>query len=68
MQWLETNATLGDLENLMFVLCEVRSRFSLRNISAMKDKQSWRRRLLEDSDLDKHFGNRLVHWLVRAAY
>jgi hypothetical protein len=65
MQWLDANAALDDLENLMLMLCEVRSRFSLRNLPAMKDKQSWqswRRRLIEESNQLKHFGNRPAHW------
>lgn len=33
VQWLDANAVLEDVENLMFMLCEVRSRFSLRNLS-----------------------------------
>jgi hypothetical protein len=62
VEWLDANAVLDDLENLMFMLCEVRSRFSLRNPLAMKDKQGWRKRLMEESNPDKQFGNRSGHW------
>jgi hypothetical protein len=62
LQWLEANAVLEDLENLMFVLCEVRSRFSLRNLPA-KERQSWKKRLMEEFSLERHFGNRSVHWV-----
>jgi len=65
IQWLDANATLEDLENLMFMLCEVRSRFSLRNLPSMKDKQNWRKRLMEESNPEKHFGNRSEHWVCR---
>ena len=61
-EWLETNAGPEDIESLMFVLCDVRNRFSLRNLPAMKDRQIWRRRLIEESNRDKHFGNRPKHW------
>jgi len=60
--WLEENASLDDLENLMFVLCEVRSRFSLRNLPAMKDRQTWRKRLMSECSPEKHFGNRTGQW------
>jgi hypothetical protein len=63
IQWLDANAALDDLENLLFMLCEVRGRFSLRNLPAMKEKQTWRKRLAEESDPKKHFGNRSEHWV-----
>jgi hypothetical protein len=62
IQWLDANAGLEDVENLMYILCEVRSRFSLQNPSIMINKQNWRRKLIEESNQIKHFGNRPEHW------
>ncbi|MCL4797714.1 MAG: hypothetical protein KJZ84_24330 [Bryobacteraceae bacterium] len=67
MQWLEANATLDDLENLLFPLCEVRSRFSLRNLPAMREKHTWRKRLTDEVVPHKHFGNRSEHWVCPPA-
>jgi hypothetical protein len=61
-EWLEINAELVDIESLVFILCEVRSRFSLRNLPAMKDRQSWRKKLIEEPNPHKHFGHRPEHW------
>jgi hypothetical protein len=63
IRWLEANATLDDFENLLFMLCEVRSRFSLRNLPAMKQRLIWRRRLTDESVPQKHFGNRSEQWV-----
>jgi hypothetical protein len=60
--WLERNARLEELENVMFMLCEARSRFSLKNLPAMKDKQGWKKRLTEEVRSDKCLGRRSAHW------
>ena len=62
IQWLELNAEMKDLENVLFMLCEARSRFSLRNLPAMKDKQTWKKRLAEQIDSYKCLGLRSAHW------
>jgi len=63
IEWLERNAELKDLEHVMFMLCEARSRFSLRNLPAMNDRQAWKRRLTEEIDSYKSLGNRSDHWI-----
>jgi hypothetical protein len=60
--WLEHNARLEELENVMFMLCEARSRFSLKNVPAMKDKQAWKKRLIEEVHPEKYLGKRSGHW------
>ncbi|MEZ5399217.1 MAG: hypothetical protein R2729_06070 [Bryobacteraceae bacterium] len=62
IEWLERNARLEDLENVMFMLCEARSRFSLKNLPAMKDKQGWKKRLTEEVNQDKCLGKRSDQW------
>jgi hypothetical protein len=62
VEWLEQNADLKELENVMFMLCEARSRFSLRNLPAMKDKQAWKKRLVEEIDAHKCLGKRPDQW------
>jgi len=62
IEWLEDHAELKDLENVLFMLCEARSRFSLKNLPAMKDKQIWRKRLAEEVDSYKCLGKRSDQW------
>jgi len=62
IDWLEKNAELRELENIMFMLCEARSRFSLRNLPEMKNKQGWKKRLVEESDGYKRLGKRPAQW------
>ena len=62
INWLETSASLADLEHLAFVLCDIRSRFSLRNLPLMNNKPSWKKRLQEESSPSEYFGNRPSHW------
>ena len=60
--WLEANASLSDLENLFFVLSDIRSRFSLRNFLPLSEMRSWRKKLEDQTDVSKHFGARPEHW------
>jgi hypothetical protein len=62
IEWLELHAELKDLENVLFMLCEARSRFSLRNLPAMKDKHTWKKRLAEEIDSYKCLGMRSDQW------
>jgi hypothetical protein len=62
VEWLESNASLNDLENLFFVLCDIRGRFSLKNELSGKEVLAWKRRLEEESNQDKLIGNRPHHW------
>ena len=62
IEWLERNAELKDLENVMFMLCEARSRFSLRNLPSLEDKQIWKKRLAEEIDSYKCLGKRSDQW------
>lgn len=62
MEWLEVNASLNDLENLFYVICEIRGRFSLKNQFSTNEMLAWKRRLEEESDQKKHLGNRPHHW------
>jgi hypothetical protein len=63
IEWLERNAELKDLEHVMFMLCEARSRVYQRKIPSNKDKQAWKRRLTEEIDSYKSLGNRSDHWI-----
>jgi hypothetical protein len=62
LDWLEANASLPDLENLFFLLCEIRSRFSLRNPFSQSEIAAWKKRLLEESNPSKQLGSRPRHW------
>jgi len=62
LNWLESNASLEELENLIFVLCDIRSRFSLRNLDEMVDRAKWKKQLIEESLPKKHFGKRPSNW------
>lgn len=62
VEWLEMNATLADLENVVFVLCDIRSRFSLRNLYSVGDLRTHRHSLENETSDTKHFGNRPSHW------
>jgi len=62
LDWLEANASLSDLENLFFVLCEIRSRFSLRNPFSQDHLAKWKKQLLEESIPSKQVGSRPRHW------
>ena len=64
INWLEENATLADLENLVFVLCDIRSRFSLQTLPVMDDRTSWRKKLAEEFNPGKHVGKRPGNWSV----
>jgi hypothetical protein len=60
--WLEQNASLDDLENLYFILCDIRSRFSLKNSLSIGEMRTWRKTLEEECAVGKHLGNRPKHW------
>jgi hypothetical protein len=62
LRWLESNASLPDLENLFFVFCEIRARFTLKNPFSPGDLVKWRKRLLEESNPGKQLGSRPRHW------
>ena len=61
VSWLERNAAVEELENVILILCEVRSRFSLKSPPAMKEK---RRQLIDETRPAKHFGTRPSHWTL----
>ena len=62
INWLESNASFDDLENLVYILCDVRSRFSLKNHLSTNELRAWKRRLEEDVSPAKHIGRRPSHW------
>jgi hypothetical protein len=62
LDWLESNASLPDLENLLYVFCEIRARFTLRNPFSRIDLVKWRKQLLEESNPGKQLGDRPRHW------
>ena len=62
ISWLESNASIADLENLLFVLCGIRRRFSLKGLLSANEMRAWRKRLEEEFDTAKHFGSRPTHW------
>jgi hypothetical protein len=62
IDWLESNASLADLENVFFVLCEIRARFSLKNPLSTSSMQARRKQLEEEFDQAKQVGNRPRHW------
>lgn len=62
IHWLEANAEFADVENMFYLLCEMRQRFSLRNPLSPKEMSDWKRRLQVDLDTTKHVGNRPSHW------
>lgn len=61
--WLESNASLSDLENLFVILCDIRARFSLRIHLSAKELESWKQNLREENNADKQVGKRPRHWL-----
>lgn len=63
IEWLEANAEFGDVENVFFLLCNIRDRFSLRNPLSNAEMSAWEKRLQEGLDPYKHLGNRPSHWL-----
>lgn len=62
INWLEANAEFADVENMFYLLCEIRQRFSLRNPLSPREMSDWKRRLQVDLDVTKHVGNRPSHW------
>ncbi len=60
--WLESHASLRDVESLFLVMSEIRERFSLRNVLSAKELRAWRKRLVDEVDSHKHVGNRPKHW------
>jgi hypothetical protein len=62
VEWLESNATLADLENLFLVLCDIRARFSLKNPFPASEMQVRKKKLEGEFDQAKHFGSRPHHW------
>ncbi len=62
VNWLDSNASLTDLENLFYLLCEIRGRFSLKNLLSVKELHGWRKKLEEEFNSDKHVGKRPLHW------
>ncbi len=64
IDWLESNASLDDVENLFFIFCEVRERFSLRNPLSTTEMRVWKKRLQDEFNPDKHLGTHPAHWLL----
>jgi hypothetical protein len=59
---LDANAFLADLENLLLILCEIRGRFSLKNLLSPKDRSAWRKRLSEEVKPQKQIGDRTLEY------
>jgi hypothetical protein len=62
VKWLDQFATLDDLENLYFILCDIRSRFSLKNSLSSGEMRAWREKLEREQSASKHLGARPKHW------
>jgi hypothetical protein len=62
VEWLEANALFSDVENMFFLFCQIRDRFSLRNPLSQNEMIGWRKRLKVELDPAKHLGNRPKHW------
>jgi hypothetical protein len=62
ISWLEKFASLDDVENLFFILCDIRSRFSLKNSLSSGDMRAWKKTLMEEFAATKHLGIRPKHW------
>jgi hypothetical protein len=60
--WLESNATSADLENLLWVLCDIRGKFSLKHSYSMKELQTRRREIETEKNAYKQLGDRPIHW------
>jgi hypothetical protein len=64
LTWLESSASLPDLENLLWILCDIRSKFSLKQLYSLKELQERKRQLETETNAKKHLGNRPKHWAV----
>jgi hypothetical protein len=62
IQWLEVNASFEELENIFFMLCEIRNRFSLRIPLSHLEMGTWKKRLQDNFEPGKHLGERPGHW------
>jgi len=60
--WLEKHASLSDLENLFFLLCDIRTRFSLKNSRSSSEMKVWKTRLENEFDQAKHIGSQPRRW------
>lgn len=61
--WLEANASLSDLENMVFLLAEIRARFSLKNFYSRSEIEARRKHLHMENNTSKQFGHRPKHWI-----
>ena len=61
--WLEANASLSDLENMLFLLTEIRARFSLKNFYSLAEIEVRRKHLYTENNILKQFGCRPKHWI-----
>jgi hypothetical protein len=68
VQWLESNATLTDLENLFLVLCDIRARFSLKNPFPTGEMQVRRKKLEVEFDPAKNFGSSPRRWFEKIVH
>jgi hypothetical protein len=62
VEWLEKNASPDDLENLFVLLCDIRTRFSLRNPVDSEELQQLHKKLQNEFVDRKHMGRRPQHW------
>jgi hypothetical protein len=62
VRWLDQFASLEDVENLFFILCDIRSRFSLKNSLSSGEMRDWKQKLEDEFSVRKHLGARPKHW------
>jgi hypothetical protein len=56
-------ASLSDLENILFLLAEIRARFSLKNFYSLAEIEVKRKHLHTENNISKQFGHRPEHWI-----
>lgn len=61
-KWLEEEATFDELENVAYVLCEIRVGFGLRALVPPREMQRWKQRLKNEIRPEKQLGRRPRHW------
>jgi hypothetical protein len=60
--WLEAYAELSDLENILFLLCDIRRRFSLKNLWSKEEMDQWHKHLVNESNSPKQNGQRIIRF------
>ena len=62
VRWLDSEATFDDLENVAYVLCDIRGRFGLRMLVPSREMQKWKEKLRSEVCVEKQLGRRPRHW------